>query len=152
MRKRGIIALAALVAATAANAAERVEVLSTPGCGCCLDWIEHMRSAGFETATERLATDDLDLRKAEAGLKPERVSCHTAFVAGYVVEGHVPAADVRRLLAERPDAVGLAVPGMPEDAPGMGEGDGTYDVVLVARDGSFEVWSTWRGATKVSGR
>ncbi|HYC02192.1 MAG TPA: DUF411 domain-containing protein [Azospirillaceae bacterium] len=111
-----------------------VEVWKSPTCGCCGAWIEHMKAAGFEVRVTE--TDDLAPVKAARGVPGELGSCHTAVVEGYVLEGHVPAADVRRLLAERPKATGLAVPGMPADAPGMDLGTGEpYDVVLFGPKG-----------------
>lgn len=126
-----------------ASAAEKLEVYSTSGCGCCIGWMKHMEDAGYEVKNENLAMADLYAKKLRAGLSQEQTSCHTAFVGGYVVEGHVPAAEVERLLAERPDAVGLTVPGMPQDAPGMGTGDTPYDVLLVGKDGSTEVFASY---------
>jgi hypothetical protein len=87
-----------------------------------------------------------DAEKREVGLKPEQSSCHTGQIAGYVVEGHVPAREIRRLLSERPDAVGLTVPDMPLGSPGMESGDDRdpYDVLLVRRDGTTEVFASYR--------
>lgn len=106
-----------------------------------------MRDAGF-TLTERdLPLADLNAAKVEAGLKPGQSSCHTARIDGYVIEGHVPQRDVKRLLKERPDAIGLTVPDMPYGSPGMGEaGDDAdpYDVLLVKRDGTTEVYQSYR--------
>ena len=126
----------------AALAAGSLEVLKSASCGCCVAWGKHMREAGF-TVTER----DLNAAKVEEGLKPGQTSCHTARIDGYVIEGHVPARDVARLLKERPDAIGLTVPDMPYGSPGMGEaGDDAdpYDVLLVERDGTTEVYQTYR--------
>ncbi|WP_246727100.1 DUF411 domain-containing protein [Antarcticirhabdus aurantiaca] len=126
-----------------AAAAERVEVFSTSGCGCCIGWIRHLEEAGFEVTNENLAMADLYAKKTGAGLKPGQTSCHTGFVGGYVVEGHVPATQVKRLLAEKPDAVGITVPDMPAGSPGMGESDEPYEVLLVARDGSTSVFARY---------
>ena len=106
----------ALIQSAAADLPE-VQVYKSPTCGCCDKWIEHLRAEGFGVR----ATDVADVTpiKRENGLPPQLASCHTAFVGGYLVEGHVPAADVKRLLAERPDVAGLAVPGMPIGSPGM---------------------------------
>ncbi|WP_437344281.1 DUF411 domain-containing protein [Mesorhizobium marinum] len=106
-----------------------------------------MREAGFTVAEIDLSAAALDAAKAEAGLKPGQTSCHTARIDGYVVEGHVPAREVRRLLAERPDAIGLTVPDMPYGSPGMGEAGADadpYDVLLVRRDGTTEVYASYR--------
>ena len=128
-------------------AAGTVEVLKSASCGCCVAWGKHMRDAGF-TLTERdLPLADLNAAKVEAGLKTGQTSCHTARIDGYVIEGHVPERDVKRLLKERPDAIGLTVPDMPYGSPGMGEaGDDAdpYDVLLVKRDGTTEVYQSYR--------
>lgn len=112
-------------------------VHKNPSCGCCVAWIEHMRGAGF--AVQVHDHDDMGPIKQRVGVPYAKGSCHTAEIDGYFIEGHVPAADVQRLLAERPDARGLAVPGMPAGSPGMELPDGTvhpYTVELVHRDGS----------------
>jgi hypothetical protein len=118
-----------------------VVVYKSPTCGCCEKWIGHMQGAGF--AVEMHNLDDLGAIKAEAGVPAGLESCHTAKVGDYFVEGHVPAEDVKRLLAERPDARGLAVPGMPQGSPGMEQGavPEPYDVLLVAKDGSTSVYA-----------
>lgn len=122
-----------------------VIVYKSPACGCCLAWADHMSSAGFPV--EIRDVQDLSPIKAEAGVPAGMGSCHTARVAGYFVEGHVPAEDVKRLLAEKPDALGLAVPGMPLGSPGMVQGERrqAYEVVLVARDGSTSVFTSHPG-------
>lgn len=94
-----------------------VQVFKTPTCGCCTKWIEHLEAAGFEVEASDLP--DLTQLKSESGVPAELTSCHTAKVAGYVIEGHVPASDIERLLAERPAVAGLAVPEMPLGSPGM---------------------------------
>lgn len=112
-------------------------VHKSPYCGCCKLWIEHMRNAGF--AIEVRETDNLHPVKQRLGVPYGKGSCHTAEVGGYFIEGHVPAEDIRRLLAGRPDARGLTVPGMPKGSPGMEMPDGSadpYTVELVARDGT----------------
>lgn len=114
-------------------------VHKSPSCGCCGAWVEHMRQAGFQV--EVRDTANLEPVKARLGVPYGKGSCHTAEVSGYMVEGHVPAADVKRLLAERPDARGLVLPGMPVGSPGMELPDGRtepYTVELVARDGSVQ--------------
>ena len=117
-----------------------------PACGCCGVWIEHMRRAGFSVAEENI--EDMAPVKAAAGVPAEIGSCHTARIGGYFIEGHVPAEDVLRLLRERPDARGLAVPGMPLGSPGMEHPDGIvhpYAVSLVLRDGSVREFSRHGG-------
>lgn len=115
------IGLASLTPLAAfATSAPAIRVLRDPGCGCCGAWIEILRKDGF-TATEERSRNSLLMQfKTDKGIPPQMMSCHTGEIEGYVVEGHVPAADIRRLLAERPDAIGLAVPGMPYGSPGMG--------------------------------
>lgn len=130
----------------AAWAAGSIEVLKSASCGCCTSWGKHMREAGFTVTEISLSLADLDAAKVEAGLKPGQTSCHTGRIDGYVIEGHVPAREVQRLLEERPDAIGLTVPEMPYGSPGMGdmaEAD-PYDVLLVKRDGSTEVYARYR--------
>lgn len=117
------LTLAALLSAVSAPLwaeAPLVEMHKDPNCGCCTAWAEHMEEAGFEVRQHE--TRDMRSVKIEHGLTPELASCHTAVVDGYVIEGHVPASDVRRLLEERPDLAGLAVPGMPHGSPGMETG------------------------------
>jgi hypothetical protein len=109
-----------------------VTVYKSPTCGCCTKWADHMEAAGFPVETVDVA--DLSAVKAEHGIPAEFGSCHTAVVGGYAIEGHVPAEDVKRLLAERPNAAGLAVPGMPTGSPGMempGRPAQPYEVLLV---------------------
>jgi hypothetical protein len=100
-----------------------------PDCGCCGGWVEHLQKAGFRTNV--LATKDLDAVKRKLGVPDELAACHTAEVSGYVIEGHVPAAALKRLLAEKLNATGLAVPGMPIGSPGMvGGNPEQYEVIL----------------------
>jgi hypothetical protein len=94
-----------------------IDVVKTPSCGCCSGWVEHLKAAGFATRVTNM--DDLTELKAKHGIPARVQSCHTATVVGYVVEGHVPAADIQRLLRERPAVAGIAVPGMPIGSPGM---------------------------------
>ena len=94
-----------------------VTVYKSPTCGCCSAWADHMRESGF--AVHTIDRQDMDVIKGEKGVPQQLRSCHTATVGDYVIEGHVPAADVKKLLAEKPDATGLAVPGMPLGSPGM---------------------------------
>jgi hypothetical protein len=119
-----------------------VEVWKDPNCGCCKDWIAHMERAGFQAVVHDTGNNGA---RARLGLPLKYGSCHTALVDGYVIEGHVPATDIRRLMREKPKALGLAVPGMPVGAPGMdgpeykGRKD-KYDVLLVAKDGRSSVY------------
>lgn len=121
----------------------QLAVMSTNGCGCCLAWVKHVEADGYGVTVSNLPMAELVRRKMELGLKPELYSCHTALIEGYVIEGHVPSIDIDHLLRDRPDAIGLAVPGMPGGSPGMGEPDpaNPYEVLLVRRDGTAEVYS-----------
>lgn len=123
-----------------------IHVEKSPSCGCCIAWVEHLDENGFDVTTRNLSNGALAQSKIEKGVTPELTSCHTAMVEGYVIEGHVPASDIARLLAERPDAIGLSVPGMPIGSPGMEYGDerDPYDVLLIRRDGSTEVFNSYR--------
>lgn len=113
----------------------RVRVYKTPMCGCCTKWVEHLQAEGF--AVEVADVDDLGQLKREKRVPAALSSCHTAIVDGYVVEGHVPAEDVRRLLRERPGVIGIAVPGMPEGSPGMeGPHPEAYEVLLFDAGGT----------------
>jgi hypothetical protein len=119
----------------------RITVYKSPTCGCCDAWVDHMREHGFEVATEDMY--DVMPLKREHGLPLHLTSCHTTLVDGYVVEGHVPASVVRRLLAERPAVKGIAVPGMPMGSPGM-EGFRTerYNVLTFDEAGRTTVYSS----------
>jgi hypothetical protein len=130
----GIVGVAMAVGRPVLAGGPVLEVYASPWCGCCGAWIEHMQAAGF--AVQVNEQDDLAPIKEMLGIAPELQSCHTAVVDGYVVEGHVPAREVRRLLEERPAAVGLAVPGMPIGSPGMEQGSARepYDVVVFTAD------------------
>ena len=105
-------------------------------CGCCRNWVDHVKAAGFSTSVHD--EEELDQLKDELGVPKAVRSCHTALVGGYLIEGHVPATDIRRLLAERPKVAGLAVPGMPAGSPGMAEPgkEGDYEVVAFQSNGS----------------
>jgi hypothetical protein len=117
-------------------------VYKTATCGCCKDWIEHMEENGFTVVAHDYQAVELNNLKLDAGVKSDLASCHTALVAGYVVEGHVPADLVKRMLAERPQITGLAVPGMPVGSPGMeGPIKQDYRVIAFKRDGAREVYA-----------
>ncbi len=128
-----------------ADTGEKVEVVmfKNATCMCCAKWADHMETAEF--TVEQIVPESLYDVKQEAGITQELSSCHTAMVGDYVVEGHVPLEDVRRLLAEKPDAVGLTVPGMPIGSPGMetpGRPADNYDVLLIHNDGTTSVWAS----------
>lgn len=119
---------------------KEVVMYKNEGCQCCTAWANHMQEAGF-SVTEN-PTDRLIAIKSEQGVPYNMGSCHTALVGGYVIEGHVPIADVQQLLRDRPDARGLAVPGMPAGSPGMeSPNPESYNVYLIGKDGSHTVYS-----------
>ena len=129
-----VLAFGIVSASPAAADPVEIQVYKSPTCGCCNKWIHHLESNGFSVN----ATDVPDVTpiKAENGLPPRLASCHTAFVGGYIVEGHVPAQDIQRLLRERPKVSGLAVPGMPIGSPGMeGPNPEPYQVLSFGPDG-----------------
>ena len=136
------LALVLLSAATAfAEGAPEVEVFKSASCGCCGAWVEHMRQHGFQVIAHDVG--DVPAERKKLGMPDRLGSCHSAKVGGYVIEGHVPAADIRRLLKEKPTALGLAVPSMPPGSPGMeGPRSIPYDTLLVARDGTTRVFAS----------
>ena len=144
--KSQVLAILALVASTslAGAAGQKVDVILNEGCMCCHEWISHMQAAGYTVTATELDYDAITARKTELGIPEDAVSCHTAMVEGYAIEGHVPAALVDRLLTEKPDAGGLAAPGMPLGSPGMGsDADAEpFDVLLIGKDGSTRVFAT----------
>ena len=124
-----------------ARGSRQLAVYKSPTCGCCEGWVAHMRQAGFTVAVH-VVEDPGTIRRAR-GLPDALAPCHTGVIGGYAIEGHVPAADVARLLDERPEAVGLAVPGMPMGSPGMEAPGGRkqpFDTLLVLRSGQTRVW------------
>jgi hypothetical protein len=139
LTRRGVLVVAAasllLQSGMPAAAAEPlITVHRDPNCGCCGGWVQHLQKAGFPTSV--IETKDLDAVKMRLKVPDDLAACHTAEVAGYVIEGHVPASALKRLLAEKPDATGLAVPGMPVGSPGMEGGTPErYDVVLFGPNG-----------------
>jgi hypothetical protein len=137
------LALSAAALLAAQTPRPSVEVYKDPGCGCCAKWVEHLQANGFTVKT----TDRADLSELKAKHRvPQKVqSCHMALVDGYVVEGHVPAQDVKRLLKERPAVVGIAVPGMPIGSPGMevaGMKMQPFDVLAFDKAGQTRVFSS----------
>ncbi|WP_081964089.1 DUF411 domain-containing protein [Hoeflea sp. BAL378] len=139
---------AAPLQALAQAAGPAIHVLKDPDCGCCSAWIEILENEGFAVTVEPSAGAELMRYKLLSGIPEEMASCHTGRIDGYMIEGHVPVADIRRLLDERPDAVGLAVPGMPYGSPGMGPESEreAYDVFLIRRDGTAMPYSSYRAA------
>lgn len=152
-RRTLLVGAAALVAASplralAQGAGPAIHVMKDPNCGCCTAWIEILENDDFVVTTEASAGTLLMRYKLDNGIPQEMASCHTGRVDGYMIEGHVPVADIRRLLEERPDAIGLAVPGMPYGSPGMGpesEREAFY-VFLIRHDGGTEVFTSYDAA------
>lgn len=140
------LALAPWGPANAAGGLPKMKVMRDPSCGCCGAWIEHLRQAGF--AVEVVEIAHVNRVKAKFGVPQALAACHTGEIAGYVIEGHVPAGAIKRLLAERPQARGLAVPGMPVGSPGMeveGAEPETYEVILFG-PGQQRSFARFRGA------
>ncbi|MGB6906542.1 MAG: DUF411 domain-containing protein [Methyloceanibacter sp.] len=145
LRTLSWLAIALLWAAPAAadSSTPPIEVWKSATCECCVNWVKHLEANGFEVKVNGANSGTLAALKRQAGIPDKLASCHTAKIDGYVVEGHVPGPDIKRLVAERPEAVGLAVPGMPIGSPGMEQGAVTepYDVLLVKKDGTTEVFA-----------
>jgi hypothetical protein len=146
-RRSLLLALGALPFATLAQQPARVlvEVWKDPNCGCCQDWVKHLEYNGFAVKVTHGGNNEM---RAKLGIPAKLGSCHTALVGGYAIEGHVPAREIRRLLKEKPQAVGLTVPGMPVGTPGMddpaykGRRD-PYEVLLVAKSGEPRVYAAY---------
>lgn len=139
------VAVGLAVAAQSQNAPPTMEVYKSPTCGCCEKWIEHIEDAGFRVKVTDVSSLALEALKEEQGVPRTAQSCHTGLVGGYVVEGHVPATEVQRLLKERPAVAGIAVGGMPIGSPGMempGRPPQTYNVVTFDKQGTVKVFST----------
>jgi hypothetical protein len=130
--------------ALAAQDMSAIEVWKSATCDCCIKWVQHLEANGLAVKVNDVSPSALEQIKREAGVGEEYASCHTGKIGGYVIEGHVPAADIKRLVAEKPDAVGLTVPGMPIGSPGMEQGDVTepYDVLLLKKDGKAETFAS----------
>ena len=147
LTRRAVLVMAAISAfagpVLAAAARTRVTVWKTPNCGCCKDWVKHLETNGFDVVTHDVK--ETASKRQALGLAEKYGSCHTATVNGYVLEGHVPARDIQRLLRDKPSAIGLAVPGMPVGSPGMemGTGADAFDVVLVLKDGSSRIFQSY---------
>lgn len=141
-------AFGVLAAPAAAQSRPAIEVWRDPYCGCCSGWVAHLRAEGF-AVTDRVVRNVGPYRQV-LGTPPDLLSCHAARIAGFGIEGHVPAHAIRRLLADRPAGIaGLAVPAMPVGTPGMevpGQPAETYDVIAWRRDGTHAPWLRMRGA------
>ena len=146
MKRRTMLAvgLAAFAQAglQARASAVRIQVFKNPTCGCCGEWVKHLEANGFAVSVSDVGNA---VARARLGIPARLGSCHTAEMDGYAIEGHVPAREIKRLLAERPSAKGLAVPGMPIGSPGMEQGarSDAYDVLLVRADGTVSVFAAY---------
>lgn len=136
-------------AARAQTALPKITVNKDPNCGCCEGWVKHLRADGF--SVDVIETADLVPIKIRLGVPEALQSCHTAEIGGYVIEGHVPAATIRRLLMEKPQAIGLAVPGMPASAPGMDVSGATdiYEVTLFGASGQKR-YARYQGVREIA--
>ncbi len=140
LSRYALLLISLLGSSVALAQATVVEVFKSPHCGCCGGWVEHLRQNGFEVKAHDV--DDVTAARKKLGMPDRLGSCHTAKVGGYVVEGHIPAADIRRLLKEKPKALGLAVPSMPPGSPGMESSKPIpYQTLLVQSDGSTRVFA-----------
>ena len=140
----GTLTLAFGYAAAAQQSAAlpKVTVYKTSSCGCCRLWVDHMKSSGFDVQAMDVSSADVRAVSKAAGLKDEDTSCHTAKIGNYVVEGHVPADDITRMLKEKPAIAGLSAPGMPQGSPGMEQGvKEPYDVIAFKKDGTSTVYA-----------
>lgn len=142
MLKKNLAALGLLALSTLAQAAQTIDVYRDPNCGCCKEWISHLRDNGY-TVNDHVEPN-MSAVKERLGVAPRLASCHTGVIDGKFVEGHVPAEQVK-LLAKRSDLKGLAVPGMPMGSPGMEMGDhkDAYQVIGLTKDGTDEVIATY---------
>jgi hypothetical protein len=149
MNRRSLLSLAAVAAASlplpsgAVASLPQVEVYKDPNCGCCTGWVDHLKAAGFPVKVHEAA--DTGAIRRRHGIPDQFGSCHTGVVAGYAVEGHVPAEDVKRLLARKPKAAGLSVPGMPVGSPGMENGarKDPFQVLLIDKAGRSSVFASY---------
>ncbi len=141
-----VAALSWPLARTALSRTEQptIEIWKSPECGCCKDWVAHLETNGFKTKVNDTGNASM---RAQLGIPEKFGSCHTGKIDGYALEGHVPAANIRQLLKQRPVAIGLAVPGMPVGSPGMdgpayGGRRDRYDVLLIGKDGNAKVFAS----------
>jgi hypothetical protein len=152
IKRRALIAAAGVAVVTAhlPGWAKTVfaEVWKDPNCGCCKDWVAHLEAGGFKVKVNDTGNDAIRQR---LGVDRKYGSCHTALIGGYAIEGHVPVREIKRLLKERPAALGLAVPGMPVGSPGMdgglyGNRKDPYSVMLLTKDGGATVYQRYEGS------
>lgn len=138
--KSALLVVVLASVAGSAQAATTIDVYKSPSCSCCGKWIEHVQKAGFKVQVHE--TGNLAASRRAVGMPDRFASCHSATVNGYALEGHVPAADIQRLLKEKPKAIGLAVPSMPAGAPGMDVPDSPpYQTLLIRADAGSSVFA-----------
>jgi hypothetical protein len=143
MLKAAALAVAGLAGRAGAAAPPEMLVYKSATCGCCNDWVKHLRSSGL--AVKTVDVGDLQTIRARFGVPDRLAACHTAVIGGYVVEGHVPASAIKRLLAEKPGVVGISVPGMPNGSPGMeGPNEEPFSTVLFDERGRSKVFESYR--------
>lgn len=145
VRKLAFSSLMVLAACSPAVAQTAVTIVSGEGCGCCKEWVKHLEAAGYKPTISYVPAQALNEHKHEMGISADHSSCHTGKIGGYVIEGHVPAKEIARLLREKPEAVGLTVPGMPYGSPGMGPASEAepYQVLLLKKDGTTSVYASY---------
>jgi hypothetical protein len=149
-RRFGVMSISVLLVSAGEALAGPLDLVvhKSPSCGCCDGWVRHMKAAGFRATV--VNAEDLQPLKRRLGVPEAAISCHTGVAGGYFIEGHVPAQDVKRLLRERPRALGLAVAGMPQGSPGMESADGRtapYETLLVTTAGT-RVFARHGGASR----
>ncbi len=152
-RRKILAGMAVLPAVSAlpafAQSGTAIHVYKGRGCGCCTAWVDILKEKGFAPTTDTVHPAELVQLKLAKGVPQKLSACHTAVIDGYLVEGHVPAADIRRLISEKPDALGIAVPEMPYGSPGMGPETEreAYEVILFKKDGSTEIFNRYEAAS-----
>jgi hypothetical protein len=146
-RRLGLAVLAASMwfSPALATTEHAIEVWKSATCKCCINWVKHLEANGFAVTVHDVDRSTLDRIKAQAGIGEKLASCHTGKIGPYFIEGHVPAPDIKRLVAQEPEALGLSVPDMPIGSPGMEQGTETepYDVLLMQKDGSTEIYAKY---------
>lgn len=141
--KKTLLSLTILATSIFAMEGKTMTVYKSPYCGCCVKWIDIMKDNGFKVNT--IETNDVNTIKQKAGLQAGQTSCHTAFVDGYVIEGHVNYSSIKRMLEEKPDVLGITVLGMPIGSPGMEQGDikQAYNILYINKDGSTGIYESY---------
>ena len=140
--KKTILFLALITSSVFAMEGKTMTVYKSPSCGCCTKWIDIMKSEGFKVNS--IETNEVNIIKQKAGLQAGQTSCHTAFVDGYVIEGHVDYSAVKKMIVKKPNILGITVPGMPIGSPGMEQGNTkqAYNILYVNKDGSTGVYES----------